>query len=178
MARTKGAKNKLTDNVKYNEARAAFVIAKLEDGITISEACRLYPAVLPDRQTIDRWQKQHPEFKEAIFKAYHLFFIKKLEELDELSKELLNNNNEELKTELSELSTKDALLAIRARKEGIQVRINTIQFYLRNIAPKFVPELQDQPKEIGLALPNITIVHYNKEPKVIDGEVETKKLGE
>jgi len=178
MGRPKGSRNEKGQMVtKFTQVKADFVVAKIEEGLTITQACRDFPNILPDRLAIDRWQKAHPEFKKAIFEAYQIFFIKKLEELEDLSKELLTNEVDQQTGEFE--SAKDDLFRLRARKEAIQVRINTLQYLIRNVAPKFVPELKETQSQQQLVLPQITVINYSDEsmkPKIIDGEVDTKRI--
>lgn len=178
MGRPAGSRNAKGQAVtKFNQTRADFVVAKIEEGLTITQACRDFPNVLPDRQAIDRWQKDNPEFKKAIFQAYQIFFVKKLEELEDLSKELLNTETAMQSGEFE--SAKDQLFLLRARKEAIQVRIQTLQFQIKNVAPKFVPELKDTQAQQQLVIPQITVINYSDESSnsnIIDGSTDNKLI--
>lgn len=162
----------------FTNVKADFLIGKIEDGLTINEACKLYPHVLPSRTTIDTWQKTHPDFEKDVFKAYRIHFLKKMEEMEELSKELLDVERLAQSVD-KDASAKDQLFMLRARKEAIQIRLSALQFLLRNIAPKFVNELKDTQAQAQVtSVPQIIVVDYSTKPKIIEGEVDPKKLEE
>jgi hypothetical protein len=148
---------------KYSQAIAKTICTKVEEGISVAALCK-NSDYFPDEATIYRWKKQYPEFKQALNDAYQIFFYKKIDEIEELSKELLNVDKD-----LKELNGLDAQevkgwqAARRAHQDAIRMRLDTLKFILAKLAPKLVNDLKDQPVNQALTvMPNIVIMNYSK----------------
>lgn len=154
--------------VKLSKAIVSFLCDKIEDGITISKICKEYKhhELVPEEKTIYRWKKKYPEFKVALNEAYQTFFYKKMDELEDLSEEY-KQIEEELAV-LSDAAGKDrvhfnkfkaALMSSKDHRDNVKMRIDTLKFILGKLAPKLVTELADQSKQI-VAPTSIVVVNY------------------
>lgn len=181
MTTTKPVKTRGVAN-KYNKGIANFICDNVADGFTLTGLKKKYPDYLPEVKTIYRWKDKYNDFREQLALAYQTHIYKQMDELRDLSEELLQLddvliaefNNAEGTEERKEVSNKIRLAAImgRDRRDNIKVRIDAIKFSLAHLAPKLVPELKSQEKQ-QLIMPNqpiINIISY-KEPdtKLIEG---------
>lgn len=143
---------------KYNIGLSNFICDKVSEGTTVAEICRKYPEAMPAEKTIYDWRKKYPEFKNALTEAYQTLIYKQMDELNDLSKQLLEedtNSNEDInEAKLSAIKNRD-------RRDNIRVRIDAIKFSLSHLAPKLVPELKDQQVKAQFNLPAIQIINYS-----------------
>lgn len=152
---------------KYSKALANVICGKIEDGITIAEMGR--DVNFPDESTIHRWQKQYPDFRIQVKAAYAIFFYKMLDEINDLSKELLDIEKD--KQDIADLTTtggnvKTWIYAKRARQDAIKIRIDTLKFALAKLAPKFVEDLKEVPSQLqGAGNITVQIVNYSDDVK-------------
>ncbi len=139
---------------RYTQGLSNFITDKVSEGLTVSEICRRYTQEVPCEKTIYQWRKKYPEFKEALALSYQTLIYKQMDELNDLSKQLLE---EPQSGDLE--NAKLISLQNRDRRDNIRVRIDTIKFNLSHLAPKLVPELKDQP-QAQFNLPAIQIINY------------------
>lgn len=166
----------------YNQGRANFICDKIADGWTLSKLCKEYSGTeLPIEKTIYRWKDKYPEFREQLALAYQTHIYKQMDELRDLSEELLNmpepspeeiftdeDGEVDLKGGVAKLKMRAGM--IKERRDNIKIRIDAIKFSLSHLAPKLVPELKDQAKvQVGVVLPQINIISYKDEIKAIEG---------
>lgn len=167
----------MATNKKYSKAFLEFICDHVADGMTVKAICEKYPRDLcPEERTVYRWKKKYPEFNKALEEAYQTFFYKKLDEIEELSKELLDNEKSIKELEAIDASAdskkeandakKNWLYARKARQDAIRMRLDVLKFTISKIAPKMVPELKDTPASQAIAYtpPQITIINF-QEPK-------------
>lgn len=167
---------------KYSKAITDFITDKIEGGQTAAEICRLYPDMVEEK-TYYRWKKKYPEFKKAVDLAYQTFFYKKIDEMEDLSKELIVTEkklsellekasvvitgNKKDKKACEELAERDSnntafkleIMMNRDRRDNIRVRMDALKFILHKLAPKMVQELADT-TQTQVMMPSITIVNY------------------
>lgn len=149
---------------KYSKGLLNFITDKICEGISLREICKTFKDDVPAEKTIYLWKKQYPECKKALDEAYQTFFYKKLDELEELSKEAMR-----LTSSLKSVE-KDEAAAIRLKLEGLRQRIDTLKFTVAKIAPKMVPDLRDIPSTQVAVIPNINVINYSQSenPKLIE----------
>lgn len=134
---------------KYTKALGEFICAKVEDGTTVKDIAESYKNQgMVDEATIYRWRKKFPEFKYALDQAYQIFFYRKIDELEELSKKPIDEAN----------GRSSNGLEIAQRK----IRVDALKFILTKIAPKMCSELRDTPQTQIAVLPTINIVKYQE----------------
>ncbi len=147
--------------VKYSKSLSDFICSKVEDGISVSEQCRIYKGTLPEERTIYRWKKKYPDFGRDLEAAYRVFFYRMIDELNDLSKAKIEGENK---------------VEMYAEMARIRNRIDTLKFLIAKIAPKLIPELRDTVQNVQMAMPSITIVNFSpKEEKttLIEGQGST-----
>lgn len=164
---------------KYSPGLARMIVDHIEDGMTIAEICRKYPDMIcltmkpetAERQ-VHRWRRLYPDFNKAVNLGYQTLMIKQIDEVNDLSKELLELDSKirELQSNLTGENAYDILeqvkieaIRMRERRDNIRVRIDVIKFNLAKLAPKMVPELRDQVALV--APPTIQIIRYT-EPEI------------
>lgn len=138
---------KVANLVKFSQALARVICDNVEDGITVAEQCKKNPE-LPTERTIYRWKKQYPEFSKQLFESYQIFFMKKIDEIEELS-------SAPLPTDMDKIQ-------LNAELNRRRIRIDALKFILAKIAPKMVPELRDVPTTAVAVMPQIQIVKYQE----------------
>lgn len=173
----------MAGKVKFNKGIANFICDKVAEGYTISRLIKEYREQLVAEKTVYIWKDRHPDFREQLALAYQTHLYKQMDELRDLSEELLSLDNE-IEKKLSAAGNDPDLLKealtqakihsslMRDRRDNIRVRIDAIKFSLAHLAPKLVPELKDQPKTlIGVQMPSIQIISYkDSETKLIEGK--------
>ena len=136
---------KALTTIKYSQALARMICDNVEDGITVAEQCKKNDN-LPTERTIYRWKKQYPEFSKMLFDSYQIFFIKKIDEIDDLSNAPLPEGLDKI--------------ALNAELNRRRIRIDALKFILAKLAPKMVPELRDTPTTAVAVMPQIQIIKY------------------
>ncbi len=154
---------------KYSAGLSNFICDKVSEGITVAQICRDYKDQLPAEKTIYEWRKKYPEFKDALTLAYQTLIYKQMDELNDLSKQLIAEEKDQGHLDIDEAKRMSVLN--RDRRDNIRVRIDAIKFSLSHLAPKLVPELKDQPKA-QFNIPAIQIINYSDAKE----EKEIKKL--
>lgn len=161
----------MANTLKYSKATAVFIADRVEEGMSLKVIHEKYPEI-PAPKTIWTWKKKYPEFRELMNLAYNQQLINQLEEINELSTELLTIDKDIeaaiIKAEslggdaYKEASAfiKAKLMVMRDRRDNIRVRIDTIKFNISHVATKLVPELKEQPKAL-VNLPSIQIINYS-----------------
>jgi hypothetical protein len=151
----------MANTLKYSLGLAKFIADKVEDGISVRSLCTQYKDDnVPTEKQVYRWKKKYPEFKQMLDSAYEDYFFKMIDELNILSKELLELSGSEYKDLSSPDEAKVLYWKHKARQEAIKIRIDTIKFELAKLAPKLVRDLQDNSPSIAIALPTVNIVQY------------------
>lgn len=141
---------------KYTKTLGEFICNKVEEGISVRQLCKDAEKYgVPREKTIYRWCKKYPEFGENMMAARKTWFLMQIDELDELSKELMIANK------ALETCEKDEASAKRLYADSVKIRIDTLKFSLAKMAGRFVPEMQDQQNQT--VLPVINIISYAKE---------------
>src|SRR5574338_1428149 len=75
--------------IKYNAGCVAFICDHIEDGMTLAEICRKFPSEVPTEKMVYTWKKKYPDFAVKFHEAYSVFFYKKIDEYELLSKEAM-----------------------------------------------------------------------------------------
>lgn len=163
----------------YNQGRANFICDKIADGWTLSKLCKEYSGTeLPIEKTIYRWKDKYPEFREQLALAYQTHIYKQMDELRDLSEELLNAEEPTEEEIFGDCTVREGIEKLKLhasmkkeRRDNIKIRIDAIKFSLSHLAPKLVPELKDQAKvQVGVSIPIINVISYKEpETKLIEG---------
>ncbi len=155
MALTKIKKDeKLLFVTKYSKALGDYICGKVQEGVSVRALCKTHRENgMIAEKTIYRWKKAYPEFKKNLDDAYRDLIFMQMDELNELSKELMD-----IAKKMGE-ATKEEVAACRLYSDGIRQRMDALKFSLAKLAPKLVPELQDQ-ANVQIAIPTINIIRY------------------
>lgn len=160
---------------KYNKSLGVFIANKIEEGMTLKQVHEQYPEV-PTPKCIIEWKKKFPEFNQAVKDAYGTRIYLEMDEMKELSEELLKVD-EELRKRMDsaaksgdEEHVKEALLfaklhsaTLRDRRDNIRVRLRTIEFNLSRLAHTFLSEFKEPPRataSVQLNVPSVQIISY------------------
>lgn len=146
----------------YSVSRGKFITDKISDGLHLSQVIKMYPEHVPSEKTVYNWKKVYPEFKTALDLAYQDLFFKKIDILDDASRELL-----EIVNALTAAMSKEEIAIFKARQEALRQRIDVLKFELAKLAPKICNDLKDT-AHIAIAMPAITVINYSdREEKTI-----------
>jgi len=176
----------------YNKSIGVFIASKVEDGMTLKQIHAQYPDI-PTPKTIIEWKKQFPEFNSLMKEAYGTQIYNQMDEMKELSEELLKID-EELRKKMNDATAsgdtaamKEALLfakihatTLRDRRDNIRVRLDTIKFSLAKLAHIFLKEFKESPKaNVEINIPSVQVISYKDLEKEIDTDssniIENKK---
>ncbi len=173
-------------STKYNKALGVFIASKVEDGMTLKQIHAQYPEV-PTPKCIISWKKKFPEFNDLMKEAYGTQIYNQMDEMTELSAELLRID-EELRAKVVKAQesadekemacalafTKLHAATMRDRRDNIRVRLDTIKFSLSKLAHIFLHEFKDTPKtQVNVALPTVQVISYKDTidtTKLIEGK--------
>ncbi len=149
---------------KFTKALGDYICSKVEDGISVRQLCKTHREEgMINESTVYRWKKQYPDFKSDLDAAYRVYVFKQMDEVNELSMELLD-----IARKLTTVSKEEAM-AYRLLADGIRQRIDVLKFSLAKLAPKLVPELKDSPTTQQFTAPTINVIQYIKDPaKIIE----------
>lgn len=158
---------------KYSKALGVFICDKIADGMTRKQIHEKYSEV-PTPKTQITWMKKFPEFGIATKEAYGIQILNSMDEMKELSEELLrideelsakiksaqNSGNEsEMKAALTDAKIYSAML--RDRRDNIRVRIDAIKFSLSKLAHIFLQEFKESPKTaVQISVPTVHLINY------------------
>lgn len=161
--------NKRAPHVKYSQKVCDFICDQIKQGESLRSMCSKYPGKVPCREAIWDWRSKYPEFKAQFNDALQVFFFDKIDEIEYLSKKVVEEQEGVL------CSSKAEAMSRRVYIDALRLRIDTLKFTLAKMASKFVKELQDTP-QIAIAMPNINVISYKQiEPETIE-PVEVKRL--
>ena len=156
---------------KFSKALGDYICSQVEEGVSVRELCKTHRQEgMINEATVYRWKKKYPEFKRDLDAAYRVYVFKQMDEANELSKEFMR-----IVSDMKSCDKEEAQ-ALRLQAEGIRQRIDFLKFSLAKLAPKLIPELQDQQQQT--IIPTIQIISYKKDDAEIKyiPQSETKKL--
>lgn len=159
----------MANQVRYSKKIAKFICDHVADGMTVAEICdRKFKDITPDSRTVYKWRPKHPEFDEQLHQAYETHFLRKYEEMEEITQK-------SAKELYPDLEFKEAAEARRAR-------LDVLKFALGKMAPVLARRTFSSKVEVEhsgeVKGPTIQIMSYSK-PIVdaIDGELgDLKKI--
>ena len=137
--------------IRYSKKLALFIADKVSEGYTVADICeRMFKGQVPHSKSVYRWQKENQEFKDMMTDAYVLFFERKLEELEYISKASLADLYPDIKDQ-------------RERFEARRTRLDTLKFELGKLAPVLTNRFNSKQRveiEHSGNMPSIQIVSY------------------
>lgn len=158
---------------KYNKSLGVFIADKIAGGMTMNQIHTQYPEV-PTPKTQIEWKKKFPEFDALVKEAYGIQIYNQMDEMKELSEELLKID-EDLRDKIKAASDsgdegdmREALMfakihsaTLRDRRDNIRVRIDTIKFSLSKLAHIFLSEFKESPKTaVQVNVPTVQMINY------------------
>ena len=167
---TKKLKTTLKESGKvtrgYSKAKAAFVLEKIETGMSVTAIHKRWPEKVPQASAVFKWARDHEDFREELDLAYDLYVKALIDEYDEISS-----------ADIDELYPKlDGKYAFEARR----ARMSFLSFMILKVSP-FLSKKWDQKQTVvheGLENlgPQLVIANYgakvdNKELKVVNPPV-------
>lgn len=124
----------MTKRIRITKKIKKFIAEKVSEGFTVADICdRIYKDEMPNSKSVYRAEAKDPEFHEEMSKAYELFFQRKVEELEYLSK----TDSRELYPNMDDF---------RERAEARRIRIDTLKFELGKLAPMMTKRWQSSTK--------------------------------
>lgn len=174
---------------KYTKGIGVFIANKIGEGMTMKQLHERYGDEVPTPKTQIEWKKKFPEFNELIKEAYGNQILQQMDEMKELSEELLKID-EELRDKIKaaqasgdEDAMREALLfakihsaTLRDRRDNIRVRIDTIKFSLSKLAHIFLSEFKESPKTaVQVNIPSVQMISY-KDTITIPPSPEVKQI--
>lgn len=170
---------------KYSKKVVEFIVDKIEDGLTLAEVCEKFGPpnsdMIPNEKTLYRWQKKYPEFKEAVRDAYKTLLVRLVDEKLRLAQRglelssIINETEDSLDVDgNSDQAVSNAIRKAKFELDAIKIKQRALEFTLTRIAPKFVPELQDTPKNVKEEAPQIIIKQYLIGNTDVDNQVDNK----
>ena len=122
---TKKLKTTLKESGKvtrgYSKAKAAFVLEKIEEGMSITAIHRKWPDKCPNATAVFKWARNNQEFKKELDLAYDLYIRSLVDEYDAISSADIDKLYPSL----------DGKYAFEARR----ARMNFLQFMILKVSP-------------------------------------------
>ena len=146
----------------YSKAKAAFVLEKIEDGMSITAIHRKWPEKCPSATAVFKWARNNEDFKKELDLAYDLYIRSLIDEYDAIS-------SEDIEVLFPSLDGKYAFEARRARMNFLQFMILKVSPFLSKKWDAKTTVVHEGLENLG---PQLVIADYGAKDKV--DEIELK----